>query len=206
MTTRIIGFTLLLSACVVSFSEAAQIQIGTPTTNVPEYLTDGTYQPFAVSVTLAADQFLLPIEVTGAAALAFWQFDLSFDNTVVGVVDPLDGTAGIYGGRFTPPDAVSQAFILSGLPLNSLGLVDDVAGSYPGLLTGPSGDGVLAYVLFEFLPDQAGNDPDVRVANRGVTQVPEPAAAALLLLSLTGVCARRHRLIEDKSVLRGDNR
>ena len=51
----------------------------------------------------------------------------------------------------------SQSFILSGFPLNALGIVDTVAGFYPSLLNGPSGDGILADILFRFVPGQEGN-------------------------------------------------
>src|SRR5262249_53887285 len=70
----------------------------------------------------------------------------------------------------TPGDATSQSFILSGFPLNGMGIVDTVAGFYPSLLNGPSGDGVLADILFQFLPGQEGNNP-----NFGIAPVPVPA-------------------------------
>lgn len=166
-----------------SASQAALISAGTPTTSVPTYLTDGTYL-FGITVTLGPNQFLLPVEIEGAANLQSWQFDLLFDNAVVEVVDPSDGSAGIYGAEFTPGDAGSLSFIFSSFPFNFLGLVDDVAGSHPGLLGGASGDGALAYVLFGFLPNQANNNPNFRIDNAVVLQVPEPAALSLLALAL----------------------
>lgn len=172
------------------------ISTGTPPTSVPTYLSDGSYL-FGITVTLGADQFLLPVEITGAAKLQNWQFDVTFDNTVVQEVDPFDGTAGIYGAEFTSGDANSLSFILGGFPFNALGLVDDVAGSYPSLVDGPSGDGVLAYILFEFLPGQQTNDPGFGIENPITTQsVPEPATLALLaggLAALLGVRRRTRR-------------
>ena len=63
--------------------------------------------------------------------------------------------------------------------------------SIPSLLNGVSGDGILAYILFEFLPNQQTNNPDFRIANAvaGI-EVPEPGtlalfAAALLILGFT---------------------
>jgi hypothetical protein len=156
------------------------ISAGTPTTSVPTYLSDGTYL-FGITVTLGTDQFLLPVEITGAAKLQSWQFDVTFDGMVVQEVDPFDGTSGIYGAEFTTGDANSLSFILGGFPFNVLELVDDVAGSYPAFLDGPSGDGVLAYILFEYLPNQQTNDPRFGIENPSITQqVPEPATLALL--------------------------
>lgn len=181
---------VLWAGLIESPSRAAVITAGTPITTVPDFLSDGSYL-FGITVTLAADQFLLPVGITGAIKLQHWQFDLAFDNTVVQVVEPFDGTSGIYGAQFVPSDASSLSFILGGFPFNDLGLVDDVAGSYPNLIDGPSGDGVLAYVLFEFRPDQQDNNPGFRVDDPIVTQAPEPGTLALLAAVLAGVGVRR---------------
>jgi hypothetical protein len=133
---------------------------------------------------LPSGTFLVPVEISDAANLQLWQFDLLFDNTVVEEVDPFDGSAGIYGAEFTPGDANTLSFILGGFPFNIFGLVDDVAGSYPTLLNGPSGDGVLAFVLFEFLPDQENNNPNFQIENTTVLQIPEPATVSLLAAAL----------------------
>ena len=169
---------------------AAVISPGAPTTTVPSYLSDGSYL-FGIIVMLGLDQFLLPVDISGAAGLQNWQFDLSFDNTVVQEVDPFDGTSGIYGARFTPGDPNSLSFILGGFPFNGLGLVDDVAGSYPSLLNGPSGDGTLAYILFEYLPDQENNDPGFSVDNVTFQQAPEPTTLALIAIGLLAFGVRR---------------
>jgi len=121
--------------------------------------------------------FYVPVQISGVAGLQNWQFTLNFDNSVVEVVDPFDGSSGIYGAQFTPGDANSQSFILGGFPLNGLGIVDTVAGSYPFLPAGPSGDGVLADILFDFLPGQEGNDPGFSITNVAV-QVPAPAVGS----------------------------
>ena len=170
--------------------EATVISPGAPTTTVPSYLSDGSYL-FGITVALGADQFLLPVDISGAAGLQSWQFDLSFDNTVVQEVDPFDGTSGIYGARFTPGDPNSLSFILGGFPFNGLGLVDDVAGSYPSLPNGPSGNGTLAYILFEYLPGQQTNDPGFSVGNATVQQAPEPTTLALLAIGLLAFGVRR---------------
>ena len=147
-----------------------------------------------------AGTFLVPVEISGAANLQNWQFDLLFDNTVVEEVDPGDGSSGIYGAEFTPGDANSMSFILSGFPFNSLGIVDTVAGSYPSLLSGPSGDGVLAFILFEFLQGQTGNDPNFSIQNAVVQelQVPEPGTLALLAGALALLAAGRLTTADDR--------
>ena len=167
------------------------ISVGTPITNnanVPTYLKDGSY-PFVpfVMVSLGPGEFLLPVDITGATNLQLWQFTLTFNNTVVNEIDPGDQSSGIYGGEFTPGDLNTVSFILSGFPDNSMGTVDTVAGSYPSLLTnGPSGDGVLAYILFDFLSGQQGNNPDFSITG-AITQelqVPEPGTVPLLVCML----------------------
>ena len=135
----------------------------------------------APSISIPADTFLVPVQIAGASNLQNWQFDLLFDNTVVEEVDPLDGSVGIYGAEFTPGDSSTQAFILGGFPFNALGLVDDVAGSYPSLLVGPSGDGILAYILFRFLDGQEANDPGFAIEN-AVLLAAVPAPASLIAL------------------------
>jgi hypothetical protein len=130
-------------------AQADTISVGSfPLNPVPSYLPTPTPPPFYV-----------PVELSGAVSPQNWQFSLPFDNKVVQEVDPGDGSSGIYGAEFTRGDVNSQSFILSGFPLNGMGPVDTVAGSYPSLLNGPSGDGVLADILFEFLPGQEGNNP-----------------------------------------------
>jgi hypothetical protein len=156
------------------------------------------------AIAIPAGTFLVPVEISGAAGLQNWQFDLLFDNTVVQEVDPLDGSSGIYGAEFTPGDPNSLSFILGGFPFNALGLVDDVAGSHPFLISGPSGDGVLAYILFGFVAGQEGNDPNFTIDNAIVQQqVPEPGtfallSAALLILLFSPRRLRRVRLPSER--------
>ena len=154
-------------------SEAAVISVGSPTvTSLP---------PIAIPL----DTFLLPVQISGASSLQSWQFDLLFDNTVVEVIAQLDSSSGIYGAQFNVGDPNSNSFILGGFPFNFLGLVDDVAGFYPSLLTGPSGDGVLAYILFAFLDGQDNNDPHFVIVDAVISQaVPAPATIALSLGAL----------------------
>jgi len=169
------------------------ISVGTPTTAVPTYLTDGSYL-FGITIPtpLPPGEFLLPIDISGAANLQFWQFTLLFDNNVVQEVDPGDTTSGIYGAEFTDGDINSLSFIDSGFPFNGLGEVDTVAGHYPSLLTGPSGNGPLAFILFQCVPDPATCNGGFSV--QGVTVVqgaPEPATLALVLAGLVALGGRR---------------
>lgn len=182
---------VLFAGLVASASRAGVISVGTPTTSVPTHLADGSYL-FGITVNLGPDQFLLPVGITGAVNLQTFQFDLTFDNTVVQQVDPGDTTSGIYGAEFTAGDANSLSFILGGFPFNSLGLVDDVAGSYPALINGPTGDGDLAYILFEFLPGQQDDDPGFGVEDPLIQQqAPEPATIALLIVALAALGVQR---------------
>ncbi len=193
-----------LMALTASQAQAATIiSVGTPITNnadVPAYLTNGAYL-FGITVPplVPPDDFLLPVDISGAVNLQSWQFTLLFDNTVVQEVDPGDGSAGIYGAEFTLGDLNSLSFILSGFPLNFLGEVDAVAGEYPSLLTGPSGDGALAYILFEFFPGQENNNPNFSIQGATVVQgAPEPAtivlvASAFALLGCRRLARRRQR-------------
>jgi hypothetical protein len=163
------------------------ISPGTPISSnadLPPYLTDGSYL-FGIMVSLAPGEILLPIGIAGATNLQNWQFDLLFDSTVVNEVDPLDGTSGIYGAEFTLGDLTSLSFILSGFPDNSSGQVGTVAGSYPSLLKGPSGDGALAFVLFRCLDQENCTNPNFSVGGTQVGQAaPEPSTLLLLAIGL----------------------
>lgn len=193
---RALAVASLMALTVSQVKAAPVIAIGTPITNnadVPTYLTDGSYL-FGIMVPplVSPDDFLLPVDISGAADLQSWQFTLLFDSTVVQEVDPLDGSSGIYGAEFTPGDLSSLTFILSGFPLNAFGEVETVAGEYPSLLTGPSGDGVLAYVLFNFIPGQETNSPNFSIQSATIVSgAPEPTTLVLVASALALLGGRR---------------
>lgn len=147
----------------------------------------------APSIAIPAGAFLVSIVVTGADSLETWQFDVLFDPAVVELVDPADGSSGIYGAEFVPGDATSLSFILGGFPFNDLGLVDDVAGSYPFSFGGQTGDGVLAYLLFQFRPGQEHSDPNFTIPDTP-SSVPEPGTLALVATALLVRTLRRRHL------------
>jgi hypothetical protein len=176
---------------VIGTATAAVISVGTFPATAPSYI------PAA-----PAGTFYVPVQISGAANLQSWQFDLLFDNSVVEEVDPFDGSSGIYGINFIPADDATRSFILGGFPFNPFGLVDDVAGSYPALLTGPSGDGVLAFVLFEFLGGQETRPPNFSIDNPTVLQqVPEPGTMALLAAGLLLAASRRLKHFKTRTIV-----
>jgi hypothetical protein len=59
----------LLSALPPERVEAAVISPDAPTTTVPSYLSDGSYL-FGITVALGPDQFLLPVDISGAGLQA----------------------------------------------------------------------------------------------------------------------------------------
>ena len=191
------AFVALLLASLAWFAPLAGagpiISAGVPTTTVPTYLTDGSYL-FGITIPtpLPTGEFLLPVDISGAVNLQTWQFDLLFDNTVVQEVDPGDSTSGIYGAEFTSGDPNSLSFILGGFPDNASGQVSTVAGAYPSLLTGPAGDGTLAFILFEFLPGQENGNPNFTIEGTSVVQgAPEPGTIILLASGLALLCGGR---------------
>ena len=176
---------ILVAVTVLGFfqpARAALISVGTfPATPSPP-------------ISIPAGDFLVPVDAQGAAGLSNWQFDLTFDPTVVQEVDPGDGSSGIYGADFTPGDPTTTSFILAGFPFNSFGVVSGVAAEYPSLLDGVSGDGVLAYILFQFQTGHESDSPSFAVDNVTVQEaapVPEPSSLSMLVLGLLVIALHR---------------
>lgn len=198
MPKRALVLSFAIAAVALMWARPLQagpvISPGTPTTIVPSYLTDGTYWFPTTLSPLGLGEFLLPIDISSVVNLQSWQFDLIFDNTVVQEVAPVpdDGSSGIYGAEFTAGDPSSLSFILGGFPLNVLGEVDAVAGAYPNALAGPSGNGVLAFILFQCVdPDNCSNPGFGTGGGQVVQGAPEPATLLLLASGLALFCGRR---------------
>jgi hypothetical protein len=138
--------------------------------------------------TVGTPTFMVPIEISGAADLVTWNFDLAFD--------PLDVQAlAVTEGPFTSGNGQFLTLFDPGFIDNVSGLISLVAGAYLDLPPGPSGDGVLAYVEFELTPDGTGNAPltvqGTSVIQNGSNSVPEPATLTLVSASLLMVGALR---------------
>jgi hypothetical protein len=188
---RIVLLALALAAGdFTSASQAALISAGTPTTTVPSAL----YDPLStLSSPLSADQILVPVEITGANGLQDWSFDLAFNGSVVTPLDLGGLYQSVYQAQFSAVDPTLSNITASGF--SGLGVLQGIA----GFSSGVSGDGVLAFVLFQYQSGQNQNDPGFSVTNTQVTQVPEPGTLAMFagVLLIGAVFARRwapHRL------------
>lgn len=141
--------------------------------------------------------FLVEIRITGGVDVMAWNFDLEYDPAVVRVNDPpeLDLFSYTTEGDFFAAGApfnllLPGAIELDALTFDQAGRLSGVQGQYQGLLAPPSGDGVLAYVEFRFVPGAEDGDPGFGLTNETAISVPEPAVLALLA---GGLAARLHR-------------
>ena len=156
-------------------AEATVISAGTPTTSVPSSLSDPLSSLPSPPSPLPAGEFLLPIEITGAAGLQSWSFDLLFDDTIATPFDAGGLTQSVYQAEFNGTDPTLSNITSSGFLFPGVGL-EGVA----GFSTGVSGDGLLAYILFAFQPGQADPFPSFSIDNATVQQAPEPGTVGLL--------------------------
>lgn len=157
--------------------------------------------PYTVPAT-PGDPFLVPIQITGAVNVDFWQFSLTYDPTDLQINDPalLDFlgrpvTEGEFFLNVSLFNLFNPGFILLDGSLNQIGTLLEVNNTFGGTLPGPSGDGILAYV--EFVAIGTGNST-ISVTDPTVTSsaVPEPTTLLLLtgglaLLSGRGLIKRR---------------
>jgi hypothetical protein len=156
-------------------AHAALIAPGTLTTTVPAAL----YDPFStLTEPFPAGQVLLPIQISGASGLQSWNFDLTFDETVVAPLDIGGLYQSVYQAEFNAGDLTLSDITSSGLA--GTGVLAGIA----GFSSGVSGDGLLAFVLFAYLPDQQTRDPDFGIDNPTVQQAPEPGTMLLLAAAL----------------------
>nr|WP_186329892.1 PEP-CTERM sorting domain-containing protein [Variovorax boronicumulans] len=156
-------------------AQALVISAGSPITMVPDH----------IPAVLGAEQFLLPIEVREAADLQDWSFDLAFDPAVVRRVDPGGFYDGMYAAQFSAAQPALSSIVSSGL------LLDGQLVGVAGFSGGVSGDGLLAYIAFEFLAP--GQDPGFEVGNVPLP-IPEPGTVALMVLGLALLTGRRGRI------------
>lgn len=175
---------LLLAFCsFAAVGRAAVISPGSPTTTVPTDLDDPLG---SLTSPLPADQFLLPIVITGTNGLQDWIFDLTFDGSVVTLLDVGGLFQSVYAAHFNAIDNTLSGITTSGFP------GPDVLAGISGFSSGVSGDGLLAFVLFEFQPGQSGNEPNFGIANAIITQqAPAPGTLLLLIPALAALRLRR---------------
>jgi hypothetical protein len=143
------------------------------------------------------DTFTVPISITDAEELISWQFDLSFDPTIL-------RANAVTEGPFLSEAGTKTTLFSPGVIDNGAGQITLVTDSFVDLPPGPSGSGVLANIEFEALamgvsPLVLSNvflnfsgsgfetqDGQVTVLPRGVVPGPSP----LMLVSLgLGACA-----------------
>ncbi|KQP23541.1 hypothetical protein ASF43_06750 [Pseudorhodoferax sp. Leaf267] len=156
-------------------AHALVISAGSPLTVVPGY----------VPATLGAGQFLLPIQVSGAVDLQAWSFDLGFDPAVVLPSDLGGFYQGVYAAQFSAAQPALSSIVSGGVLVRD-GLLETVAGFSEGI----SGDGLLAFIGFEWLAP--GQDPGFEVGNVPQPQpIPEPATVALVSAALLALACRR---------------
>lgn len=144
------------------------------------------------AIPVAPNTIAVPIEITDALNVNFWQFDLVYDPIDLQIntsCDPFSGdiycslftgpiTEGEFFGSLSPFNVFNPGFVTEDPPGQQAGLLLAVNDTFGGAPPGPSGSGVLAYV--EFLVIGAGNST-ISVANPIVLSIPEPTTLALLL-------------------------
>jgi hypothetical protein len=185
----------LLSACLIALLvvlqpqrvEASVISVGpyTPSTTIP---------------------FVVPIEITGAVALASWNFDLTYDATDIVINTACDSTTDLFcdslSGPVTQgpffasvasfPPLFVPGFILTDASSNQTGQLLGVNGAWQDPPPGPSGNGILAYVEFVTAPNGTGTST-ITVQGGSTSSAPEPATLALLSFGLLLLGAERLR-------------
>ena len=139
----------------------------------------------------------VPVNISGVSDLYAFQFDLSYDPSIIHVTS-------LSEGAFLP--AGGSTFFLPGSIDNALGTLSMTADSLAGAIPGLSGSGQLAVVRFAVLAsgispltlssitllDSNLNDIPFSVSN-GQVIVPEPGFAPLVGLSLMVAIALRGR-------------
>ncbi len=140
-------------------------------------------------------EFDIAISVSGASDVYSWQFDLSFDPSIVSVVSVSEGSF---------LSASGATFFVPGTIDNTAGTISFVANTLLSAIPGANGSGELADIRFSalhtgtstlslsnllFLDSTLTTMPVVAsdgllTVTAGTAPVPEPSSAALLALSL----------------------
>lgn len=144
---------------------------------------------------VVGETFTIPISVSGATDLQAFQFDLSYNSSVLSALSFTDA------GTDFDSAAAAGGGILTGIAGFSLsGLLSGVADSMIFVSTGLTGTGVLVNVEFEAIGAGTStltlssvfldfSDSGFTLAN-GEVQAPEPGTLALLAMGL-GLLTRR---------------
>src|SRR5688572_4433882 len=148
------------------------------------------------------EPFLVPIVITDAENVDFWQFSLSYEPTDLKINDPaaldfLDRpiTEGDFFLNESLFNAFNPGFILLDASNEQIGTLLDVNNRFGGGTQGVSGDGVLAFVEFVAIGD-GSSVIEVIYPSVGSSAVPEPAA---LLLTATGLLMLRLRNLRRRT-------
>jgi len=139
------------------------------------------------------DPFTISISITDAVELTSWQFDLSFDPTI------LSATA-VTDGPFLSESGTKSTVFTAGAIDNSTGQITLVADLLVDLPPGPSGSGVLADIEFHALApgvllltfanvfldlfDSGFLIRDGEVTVRAAVAVPQPSMLTLVSVGL----------------------
>src|SRR5438034_4292460 len=180
--------------------------------NADPIISVGSYIPPPPYAALTT--FVVPINITVAVDVTFWQFDLSYDASDVQIntgCDPFSDpycslftgpvTEGPFFGSLSPFNVFNPGFILlDGITLEQLGQLIAVNDSFGGSLPGPSGDGILAYVEFITTAIGTGESPITVVGGSTTSSAPEPSTLALFAGALVLLGARRLPGLERRSL------
>jgi hypothetical protein len=156
-------------------------------------------------IDISPTMFAIPIEITDAADVISWQFDLTYDSSDVQVNTGCDPFAGdVYCSVLTGP-VTEGNFFASAAPFNLLipgfidldpvtlaqsGLLSGVNGAFGGSAPLPLGSGTLAFVEFTIL----GDGGSVITVDGSTVSAPEPGTLALFTIGLLPLGVRRlHR-------------
>jgi general secretion pathway protein D len=166
-----------------------------------------SFEPTTTTVA-AGEAVTLTAGISGGSALSAFQFDVTFDPSVLSVVDITEGTF---------LSGAGPTFFLPGTVNNSAGTVQFVADTLLGP-TSATGDGSLASITFDaigkgastvnfanvLLVDSAGNLEESgtalgTVTVTGTAATPEPSSLGFLVAAMAALCVVRSRARAEPS-------